>query len=196
MSEKQNRKTENTNGTYGKCKRKIWKIRKMQTEIQAENRYETPKTRYLTPKTRYGHKEVGTRQKKLARGRRSRYGQWPTQKREEKLGTRQERKSVREAKYQHKRENKKCGKVLTVSDFLFLCVFSFEYVPLFCDYLHGIFARIFSKPQMQSPQSWFEPPKVRNDTELPPFTSIVRYPVVQSYWAWKFTKLGTKKRGF
>ena len=30
---------------------------------------------------------------------------------------------------------------------------------LFCDYLHGIFVRVSSKPQIQSPQSWFEPHK-------------------------------------
>ena len=111
-----------------------------------------PQTRYLTPKVGTGKEKVGTRQK-------SWYSQWPTQKWEEKLGTRQERKSVREAKNQHKREKQQMREILDCWGFFcFFCVFSFEYLPLFVIICMDYLQEYFSKPHMQSPQSWFETP--------------------------------------
>ena len=131
----------------------------MQTEIQAETRYETPKTRYLTPKTRYGQRKSVRGKKKSVRDKKSRYGQWPTQKREEKLGTRQERKSVWEAKNQHKRENKKnAGNSWLLAIFCFFACFLLNICLYFVIICMEYLQEYFSKPQMQSPQSWLEPP--------------------------------------
>ena len=122
----------------GKYKRNIWT---MQTQIQGENRYETPQNSVPDPRSRYGPKKVGTRQKSVRS-----LGQRPTRKKkqEEKAGTRQERKSGTRGQKSAQTGKPKIREIIFV---LNICV----YFMIICmEHLQG--------PQMQSPQSWFQPP--------------------------------------